>query len=160
MTIPQSEGVDMNIEHLLQSEIASAHRLMHTLDQEYAALAQRDVDLLDTIVPEKRNIVAELEALGRQRDALLAQLNPSTTTAESANPFSDDTRLSDLWDELKSVAQQCQDKNRINGSIVEIGYRQSRQALDILHGVSSSSELYDKSGRTTKPGASHPIIRA
>ena len=146
----------MNVEQLLQREIDCARKLVHTLDQEYASLMQRDVDRLEAIVSQKRDIVTELESLGQQRDALLTV----TTTADPTIPFNGDKRLSNLWDELKSLAQQCQDKNRVIGGIVEIGYRQSKQALDILHGVTANSELYDRSGRTTKPGASHPIIKA
>jgi flagellar biosynthesis/type III secretory pathway chaperone len=69
--------------------------------------------------------------------------------AADADPHHGDAQLSQLWNELKAVALQCRQKNLINGRIAEVGFQQSRQALDILHGVSTGSGLYDKSGRAS-----------
>jgi flagellar biosynthesis protein FlgN len=160
VTIPHNDGASLNLTQLLKQEVGCARRLVISLDQEYTALTQRDVPMLDTIVPTKRNLIAELELLGQQRERLLTQRSGPAISEKSENPFSDNALQAELWEELKSVAQQCQDKNRINGSIVEIGYRQSMQALDILRGVSADSMLYDKSGRTTKYAKLNPIIQA
>lgn len=167
MIVPQAESRNSTIAELLRQEIACARELVHSLDQEYAALVQRDVTLLDTIVPEKRKAVAALESLGRRRETLLAGQDPPAKTAgtpsnngEDGNPFNGEAHLTGLWNELRSLAQQCRDKNRINGSIVEVGYRQSRQALDILHGVTASSELYDRTGRTTQAARKNPLVQA
>lgn len=166
MAVSQAGSRNTAIEQLLQQEIACARTLVHLLEQEYAALAQRDIGRLDTIIPEKRNAIADLESLGQRRETLLAQRHSSTSDAatytgdgENKNPFSGDSRQSDLWDELRSLAQQCQEKNQVNGRIVEIGYRQSRVALDVLHGVAPCSELYDSSGRTTQSASKKPIVQ-
>ena len=150
---------------LLQRELNQVQNLMHSLEQEYAALAEQHTTTLEEVVRRKQATVADLEQLGVQREALLASMNSSTEDQLSlAASNSSDKQLSALWSELMLLAEKCQEMNRINGSIVELVSRQSRHALDILHGispnVSSRPELYDQSGYKTISAETHSITKA
>ncbi len=151
---------------LLQREVNQVQNLMHSLEQEYAALAERRADNLEDVVRRKQEAIAELESIGKQRENLLAAMN---TTADEqiryavSRPAANEP-LSSLWNELVLLAAKCQEMNRINGSIVELASRQSRHALDILQGISpntaSSPELYDRSGYKTVSAKSHTLTKA
>ncbi|MGB5517164.1 MAG: flagellar protein FlgN, partial [Gammaproteobacteria bacterium] len=137
---------------LLQREINHLQNLMHSLEEEYAALAEQHTATLEEVVRKKQATIRELEHIGQERETLLLSMN--TTTEEqinsAAHASSADSQLSVLWNELVLLAEKCQEMNRINGSIVELVSRQSRHALEILHGISpnlsSRPELYDQTG--------------
>lgn len=151
---------------LLQHEVNQVQNLMHSLEQEYAALAEQHTNTLEDVVRKKQDTIRELESIGQQRENLLASMN--TTTEEQLNRASAestaDDQLSALWKELIVLADKCQEMNRINGSIVELVSRQSRHALDILHGISPNSasrpELYDQSGYKTISAETHSLTKA
>ena len=144
------------IKQILQTEIECVNLLLQSLDQEYEALAGHQATALEDVVRDKQARIQKLEVITRQREKLLASFD-SVTVDEDQNKnkhyhFNDNRQLAELWDELVHVAEKCRDKNRVNGSIVELVSRQSRHALDILHGIvpggSSTSEVYDNAGQT------------
>lgn len=151
---------------LLQREVDHVKRLMHSLELEYTALAEPHTTALEEVVRSKQETIHELELIGRQREALLVS-NNAATDGQSGNMddlITSNRQLSALWEELVTLAEQCQEKNRINGSIVELVSRQSRHALDILHGISpklsSTPELYDQSGNKTQFAETHSLTKA
>lgn len=155
------------IKQLFQQEVDCANKLLQSLDSEYSALAEYHTSALEEVVREKQNIILQLELISRQREELLAPMegiNISKSTEKNQSyQFNDDAQLSLLWNELISVAEKCREKNRINGSIVELVSKQSRHALDILHGIlpnaSSASELYDNAGQTTRAANKRSLVQ-
>lgn len=137
---------------ILHSEIDCSNVLMQFLTQEATALAEHNVAALQLVIQDKQNIILQLERLGQQREAILA--------ASDADLLGESPELSNLWQKLLTVAGQCQQKNRINGSVIELGYRQSKQALDILKGGATQSELYNNSGQTTQSSRTSTIAKA
>lgn len=151
---------------LLQREVNYVQNLMHSLEQEYAALAEQHTTTLEEVVGKKQETIRELEHIGKQREALLAAMNTSTEEQlnNAANTSTSSKQLSALWNELVLLAEKCQEMNRINGSIVELVSRQSRHAIDILHGISPNistrPELYDQSGYKTISAETHSLTKA
>ena len=156
------------IKQAFQREIECARLLNQSLDLEYEALAERHVDALDEVVREKQERVHQLEMISGEREKLLESLVAMSATESSKKNnnylFRDNKQLTDLWDELVDIAEKCRDKNRINGSIVEIVSKQSRHALDILHGIlpdaSQLSELYDNTGQAIKSANKRSLVQA
>jgi len=155
------------IEHIFQKEIECARLLLQSLDQEYEALAEHHADTLEHVVRDKQERIQQLELISRQREKLLASfIGSSEKDNDKRNKsyqFADNKQLTGLWNELVEVAEKCRDKNRVNGSIVELVSRQSRHALDILQGIlpetSSISELYDNTGQATKSANKRSLIQ-
>ncbi len=154
-----SENQQQEIKQVFQKEIECAHMLLQSLDLEYEALAGHNADALEEVVSDKQQRVQQLELISRQREKLLVSLNGGGAVNKNTQhnrPFqvTGNKQLTDLWNELVDVAEKCRDKNRVNGSVVELVSKQSRHALDILQGIlpetSSISELYDNAGQTTK----------
>jgi len=154
------------IEQVFIREINCARMLLQSLDLEYDALAKQHADALEEVVRDKQERINQLELISRQREKLLAPFKvPATDDDEQANQyqFGDNVQLNKLWDELVDIAEKCRDKNRVNGSIVELVSRQSRHALDILHGIlpnsSSMSELYDNTGQATRSSNKRSLVQ-
>ncbi len=146
------------IKQVFQREIECAQMLLQSLDLEYEALAEHHVATLEDVVHDKQERILQLELVSRQREDLLSSFDGVKVISHGEKSqkyqFNADQQLTGLWHTLVDIAERCRDKNRINGSIVEVVSRQSRHALDILHGIlpesSTSSELYDNAGKTTK----------
>lgn len=164
-TLDTSE--QQQIQQVFQREIECARMLLQSLDLEYSALAEHHTAALEDVVRDKQEKIKQLELISRQREKLLASYNGvSLITKDEHNQsyqFKNDAQLTGLWNELLNIAEICREKNRINGSIVELVSRQSRHALDILHGIlqdsSTASELYDNAGQTTKSANKRSIVQ-
>ncbi len=162
--ISSSDNQHQEIKQILQMEVDCAHLLLKALDMEYEALAEPQCATLEEIVQDKQEKIKQLEIASKRREELLASfaiINPdfdsNNTKQKVCYQFNDDIfansrQLTELWDELVNVAEKCRDKNRLNGSIIELVSRQSRHALDILRGIapatSAASELYNNAGQT------------
>ena len=165
----ETSGNQQQLVLLLQREINQVQQLMHELEEEYAALAEQHTATLEDIVQKKQQTIRELERIGKQREALLASMNTTTEQQlklaknNSTNPNAAG-QTSVLWNELVLLADKCQEMNRINGSIVDLVSRQSRHALEILHGISplqtARPELYDQSGYKTISAETHSLTKA
>lgn len=137
---------------LLEGEIGYTRKLLETLNRETEILVARDLSALESCTAEKVELINQLTSIAEQRETLLSELD--------GEPLETDGQATALWQDLISLAAHCQKKNHINGSIIEIGYRQSQQALDILQGTARKPELYDQAGQTTRSGKSSTLARA
>jgi len=156
----------LEIKQVFKKEIECARMLYQSLDLEYEALAKQHAEALEEVVRIKQERINQLELISRQREKLLISFNvPNAEDEEHSKhyDFGSDKELIALWDELVETAEKCRDKNRVNGSIVELVSRQSRHALDILHGIlpdtSSFSELYDNTGQATKASNKRSLVQ-
>lgn len=154
----------------LHREIDATEEMLQALQVEADALSQHRADRLDQAVQIKQEKALLLAQAGQKREQLMKQLHGDekekqtqtdvqATTAEK-DPFKQDRVLHVLWHRLLTLAEQCQQQNRINGALVEHCYQQSRYALDILQGLatetgqhtppdSRQSEGYNHFGQTT-----------
>lgn len=159
--VTSQDNQQQEIKQILQSEVECVRLLLKSLELEYEVLAEHHSAALEDVVRDKQEIMQQLEVVSRRREKLLASFDGVNTdtdaeTGESQQnkhyQFNDDKQLTELWSELVNVAEECREKNRLNGSIVELVSRQSRHALDILRGIapdtSTASELYDNAGQT------------
>jgi flagellar biosynthesis/type III secretory pathway chaperone len=133
---------------LLEGERSATVRLLDALREEHQALMRRDMTALDHAVNKKSQQVAELEILGRERDAAL---NATGHTAgregiESWLSHQPNGAAKKLWQELQNLLLRCQRQNLINGGIVETSRRYTQRALSLLQGQSAEPALYGPSG--------------
>jgi len=154
------------IKQAFQNEIECAKNLLQSLNLEYEALTEQHVVTLEDVVREKQKKIQQLESFSIHREKLLATFKDIKIIENSKNKsyqFGADEQLAGLWNELVEVAEACREKNRINGSIVESVSKQSRHALDILHGIlpgsSSMSELYNNTGHTIKSADKRSLVQ-
>ena len=146
------------VSQVFQQEIECAQLLLQSLDLEYGALSEHHTATLEEVVRDKQERIQQLELISRQREKLLASFTGVSISKNNEHiqnyDFKADKQLTDLWDKLVDTAEKCREKNRINGSIVDLVSKQSRHALDILQGILpdslSTSELYDDAGQATK----------
>ncbi len=154
------------IRQAFQNEIECAQKLLQSLDLEYEALTEQHAATLEEVVREKQERIQQLESFSIHREKLLATFQGITIVENNKSKnyeFGTDEQLTGLWHQLVEVAETCREKNRINGSIVESISKQSRHALDILHGIlpgsSSMSELYNHTGQTITSADKRSLVQ-
>ncbi len=144
MDISQNDYQD-----LLQDGILSAKVLLKTLEEEYHALENDDLDAFIKILEHKYQTLSELQNI----DAPLVELK----TNRQAEPGKDTV----LWNEFSSLMEQCRQKNAINGRIIHMRQNQTNAALAILRGQSHVEEMnYGPRGKSTAAPTSTHIASA
>ena len=155
------------IDQIFRREIECAQLLLQSLALEFSALAEHHTATLEEVVRVKQERIQQLELISKQREKLLAAYSGVRLIKNGEHnmsyQFNANEQLERLWKDLVSIAEKCREKNRINGSIVEVVSKQSRHALDILQGIlpdtSAVSELYDNAGQTTKSTNKQSIVQ-
>lgn len=152
-----------HLDSLLHQAVREACALESALEQESAALAERDVDALNLAVAEKHQRVQSLERITREQSALLgaAGFAADGPGMEACLREWDPEGLArPAWNRLQDVMTRCRRLNQINGGVVETHRRQTEQAIHILRGEDPRTELYDPSGHTVSSGPSRHSSRA
>lgn len=138
-----------SLDSLLEDERSAAARLLEILREEHQALARRDMAALEHTVRIKLQQIAELEALGRDRDDTLKAdgLVAGREGIESWLRQQPSSRAENkLWEELQNLLIYCQRQNHINGGMVEISRRYAQRALSLLQGQPLEQETYGPTG--------------
>ena len=141
-----------DLQAVLNDVLDLSKQLILCLDRENACLITRKYDQLMQNAQQKQQLVDELDALDRQRQAMA-----------DGKPFerlvANNTTLDKLWTAIQSNIQICTEKNEVNGRLLQRQSRLTRETMEILTGRNLSSEkTYDASGRTSTQGSLLPNI--
>ncbi len=150
---------NQKLAQLLQIELEQTRELLELLNLESDALSEASPASLEKLLENKQLLIRQLETTGSKREEMLASMR-NHPAAETCDPLNDQPQLAALWQELLTIAQQCQDKNRQNGCVIELGQKKSQQALDILRGVKSRVDVYNNDGQTSKNARSTRLATA
>ena len=112
--------------------------LSGALSDELAALRKRDVEQLTAAVQHKA--------------ALIAALNTAT-----GKYCRDGQPLPAAWADVRRLAAQCAEANRVNGGAIELNRGMVSRLVEIAHGGRLGAATYSASGRIQRRDASRPV---
>lgn len=144
----------------IKQELAALDRFIDLLKLEQAALVSSDVDGLIALSQKKLKLAEELNALGRQRVALLQQAGLSGDTAGMEQFLSGQPAASaKLWAALAEQARTAQRLNQTNGKLIQTHLQHNQQALSALMNAANQAGVYGPDGqsRTGLPSSSRTI---
>lgn len=119
--------------------LESARRLLEVLEREHAALTRGDAAVLSDCVSEKNLLLAEIEGFG------------GAGPAPEEKSFGQD---------LRALLEQCAQRNRVNGRIIELSQQRTQRALAILRGQ-AAADIYGPGGSAAPaPSAHRPLAKA
>jgi len=147
----------------LEAELRAFQDFIQALQTEQDALVQGNVDPL-----------LELARIKSEKVVLLSQLAESRTRFLSAQGYSPqehggmtkwlqqqrdggNPQIAELWQQLLALAENAQQLNQINGSMIDTRLRNNQQALTILQVAANQSALYGPDGQTQTLGLGRPI---
>ncbi|WP_287497106.1 flagellar protein FlgN [Pandoraea sp. CB10b_02] len=133
----------------LVTETAAIGAFTTLLDEEQQALVNGTLDALPELTERKTRAVAELSALGRERDAHLQALGYTPDEAGATAAAAADTRIDGAWKTLLAAAAEAKRANDTNGVLIRTRLTYTQQALNVLYGPEQNAPLYGPDGRTT-----------
>lgn len=154
--------VDTRLLELLSTDIQSCTDLLALLEQEFAALNERQLDVLQGLLDKKQPLLSSLNQNAQERSNLLVQ-QQVTPDAEGFAAFSQQSaqreQLTQQHDQLHALLEQCQAANLRNGRLIRTNQVGVGTALNIIRGNNEPS-LYDRSGSTAGKGTQRSFTRA
>ncbi|WP_022967143.1 flagella synthesis protein FlgN [Denitrificimonas caeni] len=153
---------DKRIVEILLSDISIATQLLEILDQEFTALSDRKLDVLQDLLAQKQPYLRQLEQHSKERSQLLTQALLSADQQGIEQLASNSPVGSQLLENsasLNSLLEQCQTKNLRNGRLIRSNQISINSMLNIIRGTDTPS-LYDKKGSTSPSVKQRPFSQA
>jgi flagellar biosynthesis/type III secretory pathway chaperone len=135
----------------VQRTLAVLQRLEAALRNEQTALTGNDPDKLQQAVHEKLTVLADLEPLLAERDAIQQRLGVAKGPAGGDQLLASapaDAAVRQQWDALKGCAANVEKLNAQNGQLAIQGEKTARFAVTLLTGRPAEPETYGRSGRS------------
>ena len=155
------------LDSLVTAQLEASRALRAALEDEHAALQQRDAEALARAGADKGRAIAKLETLEQHRRPLCARIGAGPGQAELAawlDSFSDGgepaRRLRERLEALTTLLRACRQANDVNGMLVGSLHRRVQQALGILRGGLPEPSAYGPAGLPVGNHAGRGSLRA
>jgi len=148
---------------MLERDQQAAQALLLLLQQEGQLLQARDHQELTDLIDEKSKHIHVLNGHADERLAVLESLGMAPTHVEWENLLASDPALAPclpLWQEIKTILQQCQQLNDINGKLINRSQQTLVRLLDLVRGKTASPQLYNAAGASSHTPSSQTLTRA
>lgn len=157
-----SDALAVQLLELIEHDSQCCTQLLALIEQEYEALQQRNLDILEDLLNSKQAFLAQLDQGASQRSQLLAQHSLKADLDGLKQLASQASNGQDLLDQAQNLSEQlhqCQQANLRNGRLIQASQHNTRQMLNLLRG-NSPQDLYDKQGGAARINSSRPISQA
>ncbi|GAO37522.1 FlgN [Sulfuricella sp. T08] len=161
MTVNPAIASPSDLVKNLEAELRAFQDFIKVLQTEQDALVQGNVDPLLELARIKSEKVVLLSQLAENRARFLSALGYPQEQGgmmkwlqqrDGGNPH-----IAELWQQLLALAENAQQLNQINGSMIDTQLRNNQQALAILQAAANQSALYGPDGQTQALGLGRPI---
>lgn len=156
MSSPEHSGFERS-RALLSETRRNAERLLNALYDERNALRDDNSEAIAACVGRKKVLLATLDKLGHQRQAMLADAGIADNM-QGMKRYIDTTDqdgvLNALWQSVVALLSESQEANNGNGIIIAAQQRQKQDALLMLRGQSTEAgtETYSPDGKAETTG--------
>ncbi|RJG48981.1 flagella synthesis protein FlgN [Motilimonas pumila] len=124
---------------LLLQQLETVKHFSELLQSEHDALIGRHPDTLNQVLAEKQSVLQQIA----DADANM-QAHPDVASLSQPQ----DPEIANTVAEIRQLFAQCQEKNNINGEIIEMSLRTSRHLTAVLNQAKAANSLtYDAKGK-------------
>lgn len=128
-----------SLQQLLSQQLETVKQFYQLLEQEHEALIGRQPELLNQVLAEKQAILEKIA----ETDSKM-QTHPEVASLKAPQ----DPAMAENMAEIKQLFAQCQEKNDINGEIIEMSLRTTRHLTAVLNQAKAANSLtYDAKGK-------------
>ncbi|MBC3874995.1 flagella synthesis protein FlgN [Undibacterium flavidum] len=154
------------LQQIIDQEIVVMQSLTQLLDEEQQVLVNNDSEKLESITPNKNQLLAQVIELEKNRSELLLNSGHSSDAKGMLNFFTANTgnhslKLENSWQSLLDISSQAQEKNRTNGLLINRHLSKNQAALNVLQsgGGHQAGSMYGADGQSkVKPSAGRGIV--
>ena len=126
---------------LIRDILTLGNQLKNTLEEEFIALSEKNLDHLETVQVRKVELLQSIQMQWPQ--------NTSNETPEQDDPSNTDDSSDPLWDEARTLLNECKGAHIRNDLLLKRQLEVVRTVLSSLtqRSADNHSDLYDKMGR-------------
>ena len=138
-------------------------QLSTVLKQEYHALLEGDIAAIEGVTAKKNAALTHQANSTKSRKSFAAQRSADLSDEGIHNliaSYSNSTDLTASFSLLTTLAEQCQEANRVNGRLIAEKQQQALLALDILRQTNNSTPTYSGQGKTSNTPSSKSLGKA
>lgn len=146
----------------LSEELTSMQSLLDLLNQEQQCLIHADADGLESLTPQKTQLVLHMTDLAKQRQRALAAAGFPAADASMAAYFQHNAEpaAEQIWQQLLDCTRSAKELNRVNGMLIGKQLAQTQQLLAAMRPASTTPDpgLYGPGGTASGFGASRRYV--
>lgn len=145
------------------TDVELADQLLALLEEEFQALAQRDLVALESLLGGKQILLKQLDQHAQHRSTLLRAAGLSNDLAglqQYAAGQAEGQELLAASARLSELIEACKQRNVRNGQIIQASQIGTSRVLNLLQGSSSAPTLYNSRGSQTRSGYQRPLSSA
>jgi flagellar biosynthesis/type III secretory pathway chaperone len=126
---------------LIREILTLGNQLKSTLEEEFIALSEKNLDRLETVQVRKVSLLESIQAQWPQE--------ADTRSEADASPSAEDATADPLWDEARTLLNECKEAHIRNDLLLKRQLEVVRTVLSSLtqRSADNHSALYDKMGR-------------
>lgn len=152
--MPDSQHT-LSLESILTFAHEKMQQLLLVLNKEATLLKENSFEELENITREKIVLTEQIETNEQQRILFLTQ---RSLDANSPSQWLYNNKLLSIWNKIKTVSEQAQKQNQINGIVINGNRRRVQTKIEILSSSAPAVELtYSASGENIKQRSSNSL---
>ena len=126
---------------LIRDILTLGNQLKNTLEEEFIALSEKNLDHLETVQVRKVELLQSIQMQWPQ--------STSIDAPEKDDPSTSDDTSDPLWDEARTLLNECKEAHIRNDLLLKRQLEVVRTVLSSLtqRSADNHSDLYDKMGR-------------
>jgi flagella synthesis protein FlgN len=146
----------------VRDELSLFTTLMELMKREQQFLVSADTDALNTLTPQKAQLVVQMAALSKQRHAQLAEAGhaPEDASMQAWLDNAGDSAASELWLDLLAVTRQAKEINRVNGMLIAKQLTNNQTIINAMRTPSGAADnaVYGPTGQTSSTATSRRVV--
>ncbi len=141
------------IQQIINNEIDVMQSLVQLLEEEQQVLINNESEKLETITPNKNQLLSKVVELEKSRGQAILQLGLSNDADGMRQLFaanSSNVELTNAWQSLLSLSGTAQEQNKNNGLLINRQLSKNQAALNILQSGSAhqAGSMYGADGQS------------
>ncbi|WP_395012393.1 flagella synthesis protein FlgN [Undibacterium sp.] len=152
------------MQQIIDQEILVMQSLSEVLEEEQLVLVNNEAEKLETITPNKNQLLAKVVELEKNRASALLQLGISNDATGMRQLFAanqSDPQLESSWQLLLNLSANAQEQNRTNGLLINRHLNKNQATLNVLQAGRShqAGSMYGADGQSKlKPSTGRGIV--
>ena len=145
----------LSLETILISTKEKMQLLVELLKLESSVFKKNDIEELESITLKKISLTEQLEKNEQQR---VQQLTTQSFNPNEPTQWLSNNKLISIWSEIKTLSEQAQKQNQINGMVIYGNRRRVQTQIEILNAATPAGELtYSASGENISQHQSNTL---
>lgn len=154
----QPSSHTLSLENILSFTQDKMQQLLQVLKKESTLLENNNIEELESITLKKTNLTEQIEKNEQQR---IHFLTAKSLNASEPSQWLQDNKLISIWAKIKTLSEQAQKQNQINGLVINGNRRRLQSQIEILTTSAPAVELtYSASGENVNQRDSNTLARA